>query len=68
MNGGKILGIVLLVAGAILLYFGITATDSVGEQLVEGVTGRYTDNTMWYLIGGGVAAAAGLGLLLFGRK
>ncbi len=68
MNGTKILGIVLVVAGAILLYFGINATESVGEQVVEGVTGRYTDNTMWYLIGGGVAAAAGIGLLLFGRK
>ena len=68
MNGAKILGIVLIVVGAILLYFGINATESVGEQVVEGVTGRYTDNTMWYLIGGGVAAAAGLGLLLFGKK
>lgn len=68
MNGNKILGLVLLVAGAILLYFGLTATDSLGEQAVEAVTGRYTKNTMWYLIGGGVAAAAGLGLLLTGRK
>ncbi len=68
MNGAKILGIVLIVVGAILLYFGINATESVGEQVVEGVTGRYTDNTMWYLIGGGVAAAAGIGLLLFGKK
>ncbi len=68
MSGAKILGIVLIVVGAILLYFGINATESVGEQVVEGVTGRYTDNTMWYLIGGGVAAAAGIGLLLFGKK
>ncbi|MCK9488350.1 MAG: DUF3185 family protein [Xanthomonadales bacterium] len=68
MNGTKILGLVLLVAGIILLYFGFNATDSLGEQAMETVTGRYTDNTMWYLIGGGVLGAAGLGLLLFGRR
>lgn len=68
MNGSRILGLVLLVAGAICLYFGLQATDSVGEQVVEGVTGRYTDDTMWYLIGGAVAGVAGLGLLLFGKK
>ena len=68
MNANKSLGLVLLVIGAILLYFGLTATDSLVEQGVEAVTGRYTDNTMWYLIGGGIAAAAGLGLLVFGKK
>lgn len=68
MNGAKLLGLALLVVGAILLYFGFNATDSVGEQVVEGVTGKYTDETMWYLIGGGAAAVIGLGLLLFGKK
>lgn len=68
MSGTKILGLVLVVVGAILLYFGFNATESVGEQVVEGVTGRYTDETMWYLIGGGVAGVVGLVLLLFGKK
>ncbi|MBX3725519.1 MAG: DUF3185 family protein [Xanthomonadales bacterium] len=68
MAASKLVGLVLLVLGGILLYFGFTATESIGERVVEGVTGRYTDQTMWYLIGGGVSAAAGLGLLLFGRK
>ena len=68
MSGSKILGLVLIVVGGILLYFGFNATDSVGEQVVEGVTGRYTDETMWYLIGGGAAAVVGLALLLFGKK
>lgn len=68
MAASKLVGLVLIVLGAILLYFGFTATDSIGEQVVEGVTGRYTDQTMWYLIGGGVSAVAGLALLVFGRK
>lgn len=68
MAASKLVGLVLIVLGAILLYFGFTATDSIGEQVVEGVTGRYTDQTMWYLIGGGVSAVAGLALLVLGRK
>lgn len=68
MSGSKILGLILIVVGGILLYFAFNATDSVGEQVVEGVTGRYTDETMWYLIGGGAAAVVGLALLLFGKK
>jgi hypothetical protein len=68
MSGSKIIGLVLLVVGAILLYFGFNATESVGEQVVEGVTGKYTDETMWYLIGGGAAGVVGLVLLLTGKK
>lgn len=68
MNGTKLLGLALLVVGAILLYFGFNATESVGERVVEGVTGKYTDQTMWYLLGGGAAGVIGLGLLLFGKK
>ncbi len=68
MSTMRILGLALLVGGAIGLYFGYTSTDSIGEQVVEGVTGRYSDSTMWYLIGGAVAAVVGLGLLIFGKR
>ena len=64
----KIAGIVLLAAGGVLLFFGLQSTDSVSEKLVEGVTGRYSQGTMRYLIAGAVAGAAGLGLLLFGGR
>lgn len=64
MKNTKIIGIALLVLGAILLYFGINATDAPAEQVGEALTGKYSDNTMMYLIGGGVAAAAGLFMLL----
>lgn len=64
MKTNKILGIVLLIAGAILAYFGLNATEAPLEEVTEAVTGRYSDQTMWYLIGGGVAAVLGLVLLL----
>jgi hypothetical protein len=31
---------------------GLQATDSIGEKIHEGVTGRYTDSTTWYIVGG----------------
>lgn len=67
MNMKRVLGITLLIIGAVLLYFGLQSTDSFGEKIVEGVTGRYSDGTMGYIIGGAVSAAIGLGLLIFGK-
>jgi hypothetical protein len=64
MSNTKIIGIALLVLGAILLYFGINATEAPMEEVGEALTGRYSDDTMMYLIGGGVAAVAGLFLVL----
>ena len=64
MNNSKFIGIGLLALGAILLYFGFNATDSAMEEIGEAITGRYSDETMMYLIGGGVAAVAGLFMLL----
>jgi len=64
MGPNRILGVILLVAGVILLYFGLRATDSVGESIKEGLTGKYTDKTTWYIVGGAAAAVVG-GLLAF---
>lgn len=64
MSNSKLIGIVLLALGAVLLYFGFNSTNSAVEEIGEAITGRYSDETMMYLIGGGVAAVAGLFLLL----
>jgi uncharacterized membrane protein len=66
MSPYRILGIVLLVLGVALLIVGLNASDSVGDQVSEAFTGKYTDSTMWYLIGGAVAGVAGLALMMFG--
>lgn len=59
MGNNKLIGIVLLVVGIVLLYFGYQSSQSVGGQITETLTGRFTDETMWYLIGGAASAAAG---------
>lgn len=64
MRSGKIAGIALLVLGGILLFFGFNAADAPAERIAEAVSGRYSDTTMAYFIGGGVAAVVGLVLLL----
>ena len=64
MSQNKMIGIVLLVVGAIALYFGFNATNAPMEEVSEALTGQYSDNTMMYLIGGAVAGVAGLVMLV----
>ena len=65
MESQKLIGIILLVVGVILLYFGWQSTQSVGEQLVEGLTGRFSDETLWFIIAGAAAAVGGCFLAFF---
>ena len=67
MNPQRIFGLLLLVVGLVLLFFGLNATDSVADTLSEGFTGKYTDKTMWYIVGGAAMGLVGLGLLVAGR-
>jgi uncharacterized protein (DUF697 family) len=64
----RIIGLVLLAVGVTLLIFGYNASQSVGEQIVEGVTGRFTQQTMMYLIGGIAAIVGGAGLAIWGGR
>lgn len=60
----KIIGLVLLVIGAILLVFGWNASQSIADQVTETFSGRFTDETMWYIILGAASVVAGLVLTL----
>lgn len=63
MKNQKLIGVALLVAGAIALYFGWQSSESVGDQVTEAFTGRFTDETMVFIIGGAVAFVAGIALV-----
>lgn len=68
MHWTRILGIALLVGGIIVFVLGWTATESASEELHQTLTGRFTEATTWYLVGGAVAAIAGLFLAAFGAR
>jgi len=66
MNTG-ILGIAVLILGAVLLGFGYHFSQAPVDQISNTLTGRFTDNTMWYIIVG-IAMMVGGGLLTFSSK
>lgn len=63
MNTQRVVGIVLIVIGIILVFVGINASDSVSDQVSEAFTGRFTDKTMWYILGGIATSVLGVVLL-----
>lgn len=67
MVSQKLIGLVLLVIGLILLYFGWQSSQSLGDQIAETLTGRFTDETIWFLIGGAAAVVAGAFMMFFRR-
>jgi uncharacterized membrane protein YqhA len=68
MKKSKVLGFIVLALGIVLLIFALQATNAPADQITEALTGRYTDRTMWYLMGGIAASLGGLFLLIFGDK
>jgi LPXTG-motif cell wall-anchored protein len=68
MRMTQILGAVALVIGLVLLGLAYHASNAPMEQVSEAITGRYTNQTMWYLILGIAAAVGGALLVAFGRR
>jgi hypothetical protein len=68
MCNSRIIGLVILTIGVVLLIFGINASHSVGERISEAFTGKFTDQTTWYLVGGVAAIVGGGALCLFGGR
>jgi hypothetical protein len=66
VGAGRILGVMIAVAGAVVLWSGLQAKDSLAEKTTHALTGRYTERTTLYLAGGGAAVAGGVLLMLFG--
>jgi hypothetical protein len=66
MSSRQILGALFLVAGVVLLFVGLLATDSVAESVKENVTGRYTEATTLYIVGGTALTVVGGGMAFLG--
>jgi hypothetical protein len=66
VGAGRILGVMLAIAGAVVLWSGMKAKDSLAERASDALTGRYSQRTTLYLAGGGAAVAGGVLLMLFG--
>lgn len=64
----RMLGIVLLVIGVGLLVVGVNSSNSVADKVSETFTGRFTQATTWYILGGIGIGVLGLTMLAPGRK
>jgi len=56
----KLISLALLGGGITLIVLGVNATNSFGSAVSRFFTGSPTDKAIWMLIGGIVAAIAGL--------
>jgi len=68
MNPQRIFGLVLVALGVLLLIIGMSSSDSMVDQFSKTLTGRFTDRTQWYIVGGIVMGIAGVALTLFGPR
>jgi hypothetical protein len=63
----RALGWAVLATGVLLLVFAFNASGSPVEQLSDTLTGRYTNGTVWYLVGGIAGVVGGGSLVLSGK-
>lgn len=64
----KIVSLALLAGGVALIIIGINATNSFSSDVSRFFTGSPTDKAVWMLIGGIVAAIAGLTMTMRSSK
>jgi hypothetical protein len=60
------LGIGLLILGVILLVMGMNSSHSMADQVSNTFSGRFTERTTWYIIGGIALGLLGLAMALLG--
>jgi hypothetical protein len=56
----RAIGLALLVGGAVLLIFGVQASHSFTSDVSRTFTGNPTNQSVWMIVGGAVAAVVGL--------
>jgi hypothetical protein len=65
MSATRLLGFALAIVGLFFLITGLNATEAPLEHLSEALTGKYTDQTMYYIAGGIAGLLIGGGLAVF---
>lgn len=68
MNNQRGIGMAIVVLGVVLFIIGINASHSVADRWSDFFTGHFTDDTVWYIVGGVVAAIVGLGMATTGGR
>ncbi len=68
MNSTRIIGVALLAAGIAALVVGMNASHSFADSVSNTFTGRFTQTTTWYIIGGIAAGVVGLLMVLLGVR
>jgi Protein of unknown function (DUF3185) len=66
MTPQRIFGSLILIGGMILLFVGMNASHSMADQVSNTFSGRFTQGTTWYILGGIATGLLGLFLLLSG--
>jgi uncharacterized membrane protein len=68
MGPQRIVSLILVVVGVVMLVIGLASSDSLADQLSRTFTGRFTDTTQFYLVGGLVSTLVGVVLLGVGTR
>lgn len=68
MNTQRLSGAILCLVGIVLLFIGARSSNSISDRFSEFFSGRFTDVTTWYILGGAACAIAGLVMLTSGRR
>jgi len=66
MSLQRIVGVALVITGISLLIVGLNASHSMADRVHDTFTGRFTDGTTWYIVGGIGVGILGLFMGLFG--
>jgi len=64
LKSKSFIGIALLAVGIVLVFLGLQSSQGLDDQVLESITGEYTDSTIWYWLVGVVSAVIGLVLVL----